>query len=438
MRDLLSHVWSKQNKTAIACLGLVPLVISCAATDVAEPPADTTASSTPEETVVAAEPTTTQPAQTSSQPKFSGRPQPAPAAKAPTAKAPTAPQPARTPSQTAASNNSQPAPTPAADAQLIAIESGMQYATARARLLEKGWVPAEAPDPGPYGVEREAYDAGYTEVAGCAGTGLGQCRFDFFHPDEQKSLSVTTYGGSRLEVGDWNIQPFSAVVAAAPASSSPVAQTQSTIPTQFVGEWNRNLEECGVSYSTGKLDIETDKIGFYESVSTGLEVIPQGDLKMTVMGEYFGEGAAFTRTHSFELSSDRSTITTNGDPRSARYRCPEGSSAVAAAPANSNPVAQTQTTIPERFHGVWNGASCDGVNDGLLEIGPNRVQIYESIGTVQEVIVIADLEIEVTADYNSEGELYTATRSFKVSSDRSIITRIDEDGFSSQYSRCSG
>ncbi len=122
MRNLLIHVWSKQNKTAIACLILVPLVISCAAADVSEPPSDTGASSTSEETVVAENPIT--------------------------------PQSAQTPSEPAASGSSQPAP--AADNQLINLKSGMQYADARARLLEQGWVPAAAPEPSTYGVERMA------------------------------------------------------------------------------------------------------------------------------------------------------------------------------------------------------------------------------------------------------------------------------------------
>ena len=287
MRDLLIHVWSKQNKTAIACLGLVPLLISCAATDVPDPPSDTTTSSAPEEAVVVEEPT--------------------------------APQPDPTPIEPAVSSSPQPAPP--ADNQLIDLESGMQYANARDRLLEKGWVPVEAPDPGPYGVERMAYDAGFTEVAGCAGTGLGQCRFDFFHPGEQKSLAVITYGGSRLEVGDWNVQSIPSDVAATPANSNPVAQVQSVIPMQFQGEWNASLEGCGWPGSDVRLQIGLNRIDFYESFGNVQEVITQGDLEMTVTAEYSSEGETFTGTDSFELSSDRSTLT-HIETGFVRYRCP--------------------------------------------------------------------------------------------------------------------
>jgi len=277
-----SPFWSKQNQTAIACLSLVPFVISCAAADVSELPSDTGASSTLEETVVAEDPITPQPAQAQSEPQASSSPQPA----------------------------------PVADNQLIDLESGMQYADARARLLEQGWVPAAPPEPSTDGVERMAYDAGFTEVAGCAGTGLGQCRFDFTHPGKQKSLAVITYGGSQLEVGDWNVQPFSS----APGNRSPVAQVQRVIPMQFQGKWNVALESCGVPASEGRLLIGLNRIDFYESFGNVQEVVTQGNLKMTVMSEYSSEGETYTETDSFELSSDRLALT-HSDTNVVRYRC---------------------------------------------------------------------------------------------------------------------
>jgi hypothetical protein len=208
----------------------------------------------------------------------------------------------------------------------------MQYADARARLIEQGWVPAEGPDPGPYGVERMAYDAGFTEVSACAGTGAGQCRFDFFHRGEQKSLVVITYGGSKLEVGDWDVQPADSIVAEAPANSGSVeaeasansdsaVQVQSAIPMQFQGEWNMGLEGCGVTYSDGRLQIGLNRIDFYESFGNVEEVIVQGDSKMTVTSEYRSEGETFTETDSFELSGDRSTLT-HIETDVTRYRCP--------------------------------------------------------------------------------------------------------------------
>jgi hypothetical protein len=283
MPNVLIHFWSKQSKAAIACLSLVPLLMSCGAADVAEPPSNTT-TSTPEAAIVAEEP---------SDPSLS-EPQ-----------------------------ASSPQPATGGDNQLIDLESGMSYADARARLLEKGWVPAEGPEPGPYGVERKAYDAGFTEVAACAGTGAGQCRFDFFHPGEQKALSVITYGGAQLEVGDWNVQSIPPGVAAAPADSS---QVQSVIPMQFQGEWTAgvDLAGCGTPGSDGRLQIGLDRVDFYESSGNVQEVVTQGELKVTVTAEYSSEGSTFTEAKSFELSSDRATLTRiDEDGFSNQYRrCP--------------------------------------------------------------------------------------------------------------------
>lgn len=289
MLDILIHVWSERSrtgKTAIACLGLAPLVITGAAVDVPDPPSDTAASRASEATLVAREPM--------------------------------APPPERAGSEPAASSSQQP--TLADNNLLIDLEVGMQYADARDRLLKKGWVPVEAADPGLYGVERMAYDAGFTEVAGCAGTGLGQCRFDFIHPGEQQSLSVITYGGSKLEVAGWNVQPFSSPEAAKPTDRTPVAQVQSVIPMQFQGEWNSGLQGCGVPHSDGRLLIGLNRIEFYESFGTVLEVVTQGDLKMMVTSEYASEGETYTETDSFELSSDRSALT-HSDTNVVRYRC---------------------------------------------------------------------------------------------------------------------
>ncbi|NER35409.1 MAG: hypothetical protein F6J93_15635 [Oscillatoria sp. SIO1A7] len=286
MLDLLIQVWSKQNKRAIACLSLAPLAIGCAAAGVLDSLPDPAASRASEETLVAGEPM--------------------------------APQPERALSEPAASSSQQFA---LADNNLaIDLEVGMQYADARARLLKKGWVPVEAPEPGPYGVERMAYDAGFTEVAGCAGTGAGQCRFDFIHPGEQKSLAVITYGGSRLEVAGWNVQSVSPAVAAAAASSSSAAQVQRVIPMQFQGEWNFSLEGCGVGHSDGRLLIGLNRIEFYESSGTVLEVVTQGGHKIMVTSEYASEGEIYTETDSFELSSDRSVLT-HSDANVVRYRC---------------------------------------------------------------------------------------------------------------------
>lgn len=118
-----------------------------------------------------------------------------------------------------------------------------------------------------------------------------------------------------------DVQTAASTVAEAPANSNSEVQVQSAIPMQFQGEWNMGVEGCGVSYSDGRLQIGLDRIDFYESSGNVQEVIVQGDTKMTVTAEYSSEGETFTRTSSFELSSDRSTLT-HIETNTVRDRCP--------------------------------------------------------------------------------------------------------------------
>ncbi len=214
-----------------------------------------------------------------------------------------------------------------AETLLKSFEQGTTYATVRDRLIEAGWVPVEAAEPGEFGVEREAYDAGFTEVTACAGTGAGQCQFNFENPSEKKVLSITTYGGSDLQFGDWSINSPVAQAATSTddsitltGSSAIIQEARSEIPTQFQGEWNMNLDGCGSPLSDGRLIIEPKKLQFYESTGTVSEVMVTGTAGLTVTSEYFAEGDTFTETDSFELSGDSSTLT-HLETDAVRYRC---------------------------------------------------------------------------------------------------------------------
>lgn len=209
----------------------------------------------------------------------------------------------------------------------VDLDVGLTYAEARTRLLQQGWIPDEQPDPGPYGVERTMYDVGFTEVSGCAGTGLGQCRFEFYHPDRMASgednvLSVITYGGSRPEVANWNLQ--SVADASSDSADPEIAIVQSTIPVQFQGLWDANVAGCSNPGSDGRLRVEADRLQFYESSGPVTEVIMQGDLDATVYLELSGEGMTWTDINKLELSGDRNALTITSDGfESVRYRCPD-------------------------------------------------------------------------------------------------------------------
>ncbi|MGB2925278.1 MAG: hypothetical protein WBB82_08255 [Limnothrix sp.] len=207
---------------------------------------------------------------------------------------------------------------------LVDIEEGMAYAEARTKLIQQGWVPVEGSEQPPSGVERTMYNVGFTEVSACAGTGLGQCRFDFYHPDrsEDNSLGVTTYGGERPTVAAWDTQSFDPTASAAGGSTKDSTKPQSKIPVPFHGKWDASLEGCSVRGSDGRLVIEANRIQFYESSGPVSEVYVQGDSQITVMSEMSSEGMTEVDTRVFQLSGDRSTITDVTNYDVVRYRCP--------------------------------------------------------------------------------------------------------------------
>ena len=66
----------------------------------------------------------------------------------------------------------------------VGLVKGQSYSTARSQLLADGWKPVRSADRRPDGsLEKTVGDAGtllslgMVEVAGCAGTGLGNCEF---------------------------------------------------------------------------------------------------------------------------------------------------------------------------------------------------------------------------------------------------------------------
>ncbi len=73
----------------------------------------------------------------------------------------------------------------------------MPYYEARKIILNNGWIPAQAERTdldAEYRLPHFYYDAGYTEVLACSGTGMGYCTFKF-HNEKAEYLRVTTQGG---------------------------------------------------------------------------------------------------------------------------------------------------------------------------------------------------------------------------------------------------
>ena len=73
----------------------------------------------------------------------------------------------------------------------------MSYHEARPIIIESGWQPTQAKRSdmdAEYYLPHFYYDAGYTEVIACSGTGLGYCTFKFKN-EKGEYLRVTTQGG---------------------------------------------------------------------------------------------------------------------------------------------------------------------------------------------------------------------------------------------------
>lgn len=74
---------------------------------------------------------------------------------------------------------------------------GMPYHEARKIILQSGWEPAQIERSDldvKYRLPHFYYDAAYTEVLACSGTGMGYCSFKFQNAKEEY-LRVTTQGG---------------------------------------------------------------------------------------------------------------------------------------------------------------------------------------------------------------------------------------------------
>ncbi|MEQ5787536.1 hypothetical protein J3454_06485 [Erythrobacter sp. NFXS35] len=85
--------------------------------------------------------------------------------------------------------------------------------------------------------------------------------------------------------------------------------------------------------------------------------------------------------------------------------------------------------VPARFHGVWDAAkgTCDPASDLRVEIGPDRIEFYESAGEVTGVIeengrIMADLALQ------GEGETWTNRLALSLDGDRLTLDDPDAPG----------
>lgn len=321
MLDSLAHICFIRSKTLLIGAGLVSL-IGCSTGNVVNPSPET-ADNAPQVEAFTNPSTVAQPESsvTTQQPTQAIAVQPL--TSQPSSQSPSQPS-SQPPSQPESSNTSQPEDI-ATDNISVDLVPGRQYADARNQLIQQGWVPADVPEPGPYGVERMAYEAGFTEVTACSGTGLGHCHFLFTHTTENKVLAVITANGASLEVFDWDVStPVDGDRSLSTAARTPVNQADGpevvVIPAAFQGEWHGDPAYCTDPNVPGRLVVQMNRLNWWETYGVVEAVTIRGDREIVVTAEGSGEGETFIGTWTFRLSEDGSALT-DVDADVVKYRC---------------------------------------------------------------------------------------------------------------------
>lgn len=72
-------------------------------------------------------------------------------------------------------------------------------------------------------------------------------------------------------------------------STSVVAQTKPYIPHEFRGEWNMRTADCGTALNDSVIQLNSDKIRYYESFGPVRAVLKRGR-EIPLLAELSGEG----------------------------------------------------------------------------------------------------------------------------------------------------
>ena len=92
--------------------------------------------------------------------------------------------------------------------------------------------------------------------------------------------------------------------------------------------------------------------------------------------------------------------------------------------------ARTVPGIPASFNGVWDyvDGSCDPASDLRIQVFPDRIEFYESLGVVESVEVENPNTIVVILNMEGEGEVWTQETRFTLSNEGKVLTPVAADG----------
>ena len=96
------------------------------------------------------------------------------------------------------------------------------------------------------------------------------------------------------------------------------------VPSQFVGEWNVRLTDCGTGDNDSALRIRKSQIEYYESDGPIKAIVSHGRYEIALILELSGEGQTWIATEHFKLSPGGDKLTSVNQPGDGfvRYRCP--------------------------------------------------------------------------------------------------------------------
>lgn len=99
-----------------------------------------------------------------------------------------------------------------------------------------------------------------------------------------------------------------AATAQAPADPAGEAGQPAGVPERFRGVWAQDAEACTRPAELSRLEIDGDRIRFYESSGPVVAVDADGDT-LQLTARLTGEGETRDAPHAFTLSADGDTLT---------------------------------------------------------------------------------------------------------------------------------
>jgi hypothetical protein len=133
-------------------------------------------------------------------------------------------------------------------------------------------------------------------------------------------VSQTKHG---VHIVKYMMKAFFAFALVAASEPGAAAQSVDSIASRFQGEWNANIADCGTGDNDSVLEIQANRISYWESEGLVKAVVVRGQYQLALIVEFTGEGETWLSTAQFELSPDQDKLISkypSGD--FVRFRCP--------------------------------------------------------------------------------------------------------------------